>query len=123
MAPPATIQDVLKRAFHLAEAVVVLFTPDDRAHLDPSLGDEMPITQPRANVLVEAGMALGLYPERTVFVRFKGATLPSDLSNYVVVEFDGNEERARKSFRGQLLAAQLDINGEDEGYLMQGTFG
>ena len=57
------IGDVLNVAFSQAQAVVVLQTPDDVAHLHESLTspgdpDTSPQMQPRPNVLFEAGMAL-----------------------------------------------------------------
>lgn len=61
------IGDVLDAAFGAAQAVVVLQTPDDVAHLHESLtypGDPecSPQMQPRPNVLFEAGMAMGGTP-------------------------------------------------------------
>lgn len=69
------VGEILDAAFEWAAAVVVLFTPDEEAKLrDPFLetGDpdyERTLTpQARPNVLFEAGMALGLHPDRTVLV-------------------------------------------------------
>src|SRR5688572_10708751 len=60
------VGEVLDAAFGSAQAVVVLFTPDDEARLRTALiqesdsPEERTLTpQPRPNVLFEAGMALG----------------------------------------------------------------
>ena len=65
--------DVLKRGFLEAMATVVLFTPDDEARLHVDLRNtadpihETELTcQPRPNVLIEAGMALAMQPDRTI---------------------------------------------------------
>lgn len=70
----------------MAQAVVVLFTPDDKARLDPRLlqsydgADEREFTgRARQNVLLEAGMALGIAQERTVMVRFGRPRRISDI--------------------------------------------
>jgi Predicted nucleotide-binding protein containing TIR-like domain len=69
------VGEVLDHAFHAAAAVVVLFTPDDEVRLRETLRDpgdpsyEAELTpQARPNVLFEAGMALGLHPNRTILV-------------------------------------------------------
>jgi predicted nucleotide-binding protein len=61
------VGDVVRRAFDVCQAVVVLMTPDDEARLRPELRDEgepeEALTgQPRPNVLLEAGMALAPAP-------------------------------------------------------------
>ena len=63
------IGQVLEKGFSIVQAVVVLMTPNDEARLrEPYWGrneppEETQLTpQPRPNVLLEAGMALGLFP-------------------------------------------------------------
>ena len=69
------IGDILDRAFSMAQAVVVLMTPDDEARLkeefrrqDDSRRETTLTGQARPNVLFEAGMAMGREPQRTVLV-------------------------------------------------------
>jgi predicted nucleotide-binding protein len=64
--------EVLDRALEIAQAVIVLFTPDDEARLKADLirDDDSPVEgelrgQPRPNVLFEAGLAFGRHPKRT----------------------------------------------------------
>ena len=73
--PSPYIGEVIDVVFARAQALIVLMTPDDIVHLDPALceaGDPELVAQaqPRPNVLIEAGMALGRYPERTIIVEF-----------------------------------------------------
>jgi predicted nucleotide-binding protein len=67
--------EIVDTAFAVAQAVVVLFTPDDEARLNPELhGKREPeherefTGQPRQNVLIEAGMALKTHADRTIIV-------------------------------------------------------
>jgi predicted nucleotide-binding protein len=67
--------EIVDAAFAVAQAVVVLFTPDDEARLHPELHGkrepehERELTgQPRQNVLIEAGMALKTHADRTIIV-------------------------------------------------------
>jgi hypothetical protein len=78
--------EVLDRALEIAQAVVVLFTPDDDARLraDLLLADDGPEErdlrgQPRPNVLYEAGLAMGRHPTRTVIVELGTLRGVSDL--------------------------------------------
>ncbi len=89
-------QTVVQRLFSLAKAVVVLVTPDDEVRLHPELtpepdqrGDGAWVCQPRANVLLEAGMALAFHPDRTVLVEIGVTRPPSDLAGVNMVRIDG----------------------------------
>ena len=89
------IGQVLDAAFAAAQAVVVLQTPDDVAHLHESLtypGD--PETeaqmQPRPNVLFEAGMALGRDEDRTIIVELGRVKSFSDIHGRHVVRLSND---------------------------------
>jgi predicted nucleotide-binding protein len=76
------VGEILDRAFAEVQAVVVLLTGDDLAHLrrkfvnvDDPPHETGPTPQARPNVLFEAGMAFGRHPERTVLVTL-GYTRP-----------------------------------------------
>jgi predicted nucleotide-binding protein len=80
------VGQVLDAAFRHAQAVVVLVTPDDIVKLHPDLIEvgedpfELEMTgQPRPNVLLEAGMALGFNPTRTILVEIGRRRPISDL--------------------------------------------
>jgi hypothetical protein len=71
--PAPHISEILKAGFAMADAALVLLTPDEEArvrepfrqHDDPEY-EGMLSPQPRPNVLFEAGMAMAYFPERTV---------------------------------------------------------
>ena len=122
------VGDVLTTAFEAAQAVVVLMTPDDVAQLQPHLiadddpdYEKQPTGQPRPNVLFEAGMALGLHPERTVIVEFGKLRPFSDIGGRHVVRFDGSAA-ARQALSVRLEAAGCDVDRKGTDWLSAGTF-
>src|SRR5881392_4039725 len=73
--PSPFIGEALEAGFSIAQAAAVILTGEDMARLgkrylkrDDSNDEKILTSQPRANVLFEAGMALGKYPNRTVLV-------------------------------------------------------
>ncbi|MEW1979664.1 nucleotide-binding protein [Citricoccus sp. NPDC079358] len=108
------IGDVLDAAFRRAQAVVVLQTPDDIAHLHESLtypGDPetQPQMQPRPNVLYEAGMAMGRNPERTVMVELGQVKVFSDIHGRHAVRLD-NSVAKRQDLAMRLRNAGCAVN-------------
>ena len=113
------IGEILDAAFAAAQAVVVLFTGDDLAGLreellKPGEPPEMPHPQPRPNVILEAGMAFGKYPDRTIIVEIGKTRDISDLLGRHVVRMDGSPER-RKALLLRLESAgcAVDLRGDD----------
>jgi len=78
------VLEVLERGFEIAQAVVVILTPDEEVTLCPALcqapDDAKPRYQPRPNVLFEAGMAFMRDRERTILLHFGSTDVLSDLS-------------------------------------------
>jgi hypothetical protein len=78
------VGDVIDQLFAEAQAVVVVLTPDDVVYLHPDLaaqkGESLPAGQARPNVLLEAGIALGRHPDRTVFIEIGDLRPVSDLA-------------------------------------------
>ena len=115
------VGEVLEHAFRTAAAVVVLFTPDDEARLRASLRSasdpsyEIELTpQARPNVLFEAGMALGLHPNRTILVELGRLRPFSDIYGRHVVRLDGTEPPLRDIARRLHEAGcDIDTSGED----------
>jgi len=110
------IGQVLDKAFEIAKAVVVLFTPDDEGWLkdtfrlptDPP--DETQATpRARQNVLFEAGMALGVHPDRTVLVELGTLRSFSDIYGRHVVRLDHTEGPLREIAK-RLKTAGCDVN-------------
>ena len=108
------IGDVLDAAFRRAQAIVVLQTPDDVAHLHESLtypGDPetQPQMQPRPNVLYEAGMAMGRNPDRTVMVELGQVKVFSDIHGRHAVRLD-NSVAKRQDLATRLRNAGCAVN-------------
>ena len=122
------IGDILDAMFSRANAVVVLFTPDDEARMkeqfrgtnEPPYETELS-GQARPNVLFEAGMAMGRYPGRTILVEL-GALRPfSDISGIHVVRLDNNP-RTRHDLVQRLRTAGCPVNSEGTDWYSTGDF-
>lgn len=104
--------DVVHRATEVAQAALVLLTPDDVVALHGNLheaGEPYYEThetcQPRPNVLIELGMVLAAYPERTIIAQ-AGAIRPiADIAGRNFVRVDGSEQALWK------LAERLKVAG------------
>jgi predicted nucleotide-binding protein len=110
------IGEILDVAFKNAQAIVVLFTPDDEAKLkdefinidDPD--DEKVLTpQARPNVIFEAGMALGRMEDRTIIIQFGKLRNFSDISGRHIIRFLDNPEK-RYELVEHLKNAGVDVN-------------
>lgn len=106
------VMEVVRQGFVEAAAVVVLLTPDDFAHLHESLyqHDDRPDMrlvggQPRANVLLEAGMALALHPRRTVLVQIGQIRAFTDVDGLDCVRIDGSVSKL------DAIARRLEVAG------------
>lgn len=76
----------------LAKAVIVLFTPDETAQLQPDHGDEAAREQSRPNVFLEAGLALGMRKDRTILLQVQPAKRPSDLQGHFWIDADDPDD-------------------------------
>ena len=106
------IQTVLDQAFVQAQAIVVLLTPDDDAMLNHSFWRkddpeyEKRLTgQARPNVLLEAGMAIALNRECTIFVEIGGLRPFSDMAGIHTLRFDGSPD-SRQALVSRLKTAE-----------------
>lgn len=115
------VSDILEPAFSKAQAVVVMFTPDDEAKLKDEFlkrGDprhERRLTgQPRQNVLFEAGMAFGTHPRQTVLVEFGNLRPISDLIGRHAVRMDNSvDKRQELMIKLQNTGCEVDFQGSD----------
>ena len=109
------IGEILDAAFSNAQAIVVLQTPDDVAYLHESLTHpDDPETQaqmqPRANVLFEAGMALGRDEHRVIIVELGKVKVFSDIHGRHAVRLDneiGNRQELANRLRDAGCAVQM----------------
>ena len=123
------IQTVLNQAFVQAQAIIVLLTPDDVAKLNRSLWmkddpeyEKRLTGQARPNVLLEAGMAIALNREQTIFVEVGELRPFSDLAGIHTLRFDGSPN-SRQALVSRLktagCAADTDHNTD---WLTTGDF-
>lgn len=122
------IGHVLDTAFKMAQAIVVLMTPDDEACLKTEFQtdhdepyEKQPTGQARPNVLFEAGMAMGHDPRRTVLVQVGDLRPFSDVGGRHLLRLNDSPER-RQDLADRLRAAgcAVDLSGRD--WLKAGSF-
>jgi predicted nucleotide-binding protein len=106
------VGEVLDKAFSIAQAIIVLMTPDDEARLREHLWgpEEQPYEkqltpQARPNVLFEAGMAMGKFADRTIIVELGKLRPLSDIFGRHTVKLDDSIEKR------QDLAKRLENSG------------
>jgi predicted nucleotide-binding protein len=115
---------VIADAPSLAQAAVVLLSPDDVVMLHPALRSAhedrfelRPALQPRPNVMLELGMVLALYPENTIIVEFGDLRPCADLAGRNVIRFNEGisfTDPLRKiSGRLEVAGCQVDDSGTD----------
>jgi predicted nucleotide-binding protein len=70
--------------------------------------------QPRPNVLLEGGMALGLFPDRTVIVELGTLRPVSDIGERHVIRMnDTGERRHELAQRLQTAGCEVNMTGTD----------
>jgi predicted nucleotide-binding protein len=111
--------DVVRKAPHLAQATLVLLSPDDIVELHPDLrqDNDHPYEralsgQARPNVLFELGLAFMAYPEQTIIVEVGLMRPIADLAGLNVIRFDGSAIAVRKVLdRLDLAGCPVNISG------------
>jgi predicted nucleotide-binding protein len=105
--PNRSAVEIVRRGMAEARAVLVLFTPDEKAQLDPKLHQrgepsvEQSRCQARPNVVFEAGVALAIDPEKTQLITMGAVELCSDLQGPQVVRLS-NDKISRVDLRARL---------------------
>ena len=115
------IGEILDAAFSHAQAVVVLFTPDDEARLLQALwkegepAHETQLTpQARANALFEAGMAIARDPDRTILVEIGDLRPFSDIGGRHTIRMDNSpQKRQDLALRLQAAGCEVNLSGTD----------
>lgn len=103
----------------MAHAVVVILTAEDEARLTAQFangGAEPLAGQPRQNVTLEAGMAMGVAPERTILVQLGTIRGASDFEGLNVVRLTNDPEQ-RSGLRTRLRNAGCAVNDAGEDWL------
>jgi hypothetical protein len=114
--PSPYIGEALEAGFSIAQAAVAVLTGEDMArcgkrYLRPDdTNDEKVLTpQPRPNVLFEAGMALGKYPDRTVLISLGSYRKFSDIDGRHLVHLS-NKVSSRQAFVSRLKSAGCAVD-------------
>jgi predicted nucleotide-binding protein len=114
------ISEVIDTAIDAAQAVIVLWTPDEIASLRPEYADGeddpevRPAAQARPNVMFEAGLALGRAPERVVLVEMGRVRHFSDIvGRYTVCLSNSVSSRHDLAIRLQTAGCAVDLSGTD----------
>ena len=114
------VGEIFDAAFRLAQAVVVLFTPDERVELERELcsGDaefeREKGYQARPNVFLEGGMAFARDEKRTLLVEIGENRAASDLIGRHAIRLDNSaEKRNELAQRLRTAGCEPDTGGED----------
>ena len=122
------VGDIIESAMDKVQAVVVLFSPDEIAHLQEQFwaagdktGEGKAAGQPRPNVLFEAGLALGAHPEKTVLVQVGKVRPFSDIAGKHLVKLTDDVAR-RNDFANRLHKLGCAVNRVGNDWMTVGTF-
>lgn len=119
--PSPFVGEILDAAMLYAQAIIALFTGDDQARLrnkflsgnDPDYEREA-TPQSRPNVIFEAGLALGKYPERTILVQVGNLRPFSDIAGRHFVRLrNSSKSRQELAQRLKLAGCEVDLSGTD----------
>ena len=115
-------------AISQAQAVVVLFTPDDEARLkipllanDDAASEKELAGQPRPNVFFEAGMAMAAKRDRTILVKLGSPRLFSDIEGRHIVALNGSAD-SRSELAQRLETAGCPVKRFGQDWLRAGDF-
>jgi len=119
---------IIETAMARVQAVVVMFSPDEIAHLkeqfwgsDDKQGEGKPTGQARPNVLFEAGLALGAHPEKTVIVQIGKVRPFSDIAGKHLVKLS-DATSTRNDLANRLAKIGCDVNRIGSDWMTAGTF-
>src|SRR5215469_2547507 len=121
---PTNLQ-IVQAGFAIAQAVLVLFTPDEisvlRDDLCQNSSERSSNFQSRPNVYFEAGLAISQFPKRTLVVEVGSVREVSDLSGKNSIRVDSNPEW-RHALAERLRTAGCDVKQTGTQWLSTGDF-
>ncbi len=122
------VGDIIETAMARVQAVVVMFSPDEIAHLkeqfwgaDDKHGDGKPAGQARPNVIFEAGLALGAHPEKTVIVQIGKVRPFSDIAGKHLVKLS-DATSTRNDLANRLAKIGCEVNRVGSDWMTAGAF-
>lgn len=119
------VGEILTAAFAMAQAFLVLMTPDEDVSLRPELrkspDDDEAGFQARPNVLLEAGMALATDEARTILVEVGALRGVSDLTGRHVIRLNNSPDR-RNDLVQRLKIAGCVPNTSGTDWITLGNF-
>lgn len=124
------VGDVINEAMKQVQAVMVLFSPDEDARLRTSFASERDKrnglhtlqSQPRPNVIFEAGLALGAHSEKTILVQVGEIRDISDIAGKHLVHLT-NTAASRKGLAQRLEGKlKFKVNLSGDAWLSVGNF-
>lgn len=122
---PYTLE-IVTAGLKVAGGVVVLFTPDDLVRLDPRVSPSRETDlagQARPNVILEAGMVLGMAEEKALFVRIGDQRPISDIDGINFVNIgNSTEQRADLARRLGPNGLGLAVTDKFERWIATGNF-
>ena len=122
MSGTVSIPTIIRKAFEEAQAIIVLWTPDEWVDSRPSIRDaEMKDKsngrwQPRPNVLIEAGAAILKETDRTILLGVGLQDAPSDFAGLHLFRMN-NAAPQRQRLLNMLKASGCEVNPTNENYL------
>ena len=121
---PYTLE-IVTAGLQAARAVVVLFTPDDLVRLDPRVSPsrETDLTgQARPNVILEAGMILGMAEHKALFVRIGNQRSISDIDGINFVNISNSVDRREDLVSRLRVGLGLPVTHRVQRWLNAGDF-
>jgi predicted nucleotide-binding protein len=112
------ITKVVKGALRRAQGVLVMFSPDEEARLKKTFRTNRDSAslqgQSRLNVIFEAGIALGVHPEKTLLIEVGDVRSISDIAGMHIPRLT-NDSASRKELAQRLktkLKMKVDTSGD-----------
>lgn len=119
--------DAVWAAMDLGQAVVVVLTAEDQAGVLPQLAedDDQDVAlqgQPRQNVILEAGLAMGIDRSRVILVELGPIRWASDFDGLNTVRLN-NETPTRNALRARLQTAGCRVDATASDWMRPETGG
>lgn len=123
------VGQVIDNALKKAQGILVLLSPDEDAKLKRRFASAKDVKnrltilegQPRPNVIFEAGIALGLHPDKTLLVQVGDIRDISDIAGKHMLHFDGSPASRNELVR-RLTKLKFHIDTINDTWIAVGKF-